>query len=92
MNSQLATITVTFQTRTGWIRFVLAVANLLTRLRLRLVSGVWLWLLQPTFIMGIHIKGQRRFHIWRFRFWKRWTYRRLPIHVSMQLHRGQRRP
>lgn len=83
-----ADIAIRYQVRAGWIRFVIAVANWLSRRNLRMLAGIWLWLLQPTFIIGIHIMGQRK-RLGPFRFGKRWSYHRMNIRVHLTLSRQQ---
>lgn len=83
MNTQM--LTVSFSVRTGWMRFIIAVANHLAHWHMRVLAAIWLFLLQPTFIMGIHIKGQyHRFGPFR---WRRWSYRRTHISVNLRLTR-----
>lgn len=83
-------LTVHFRVRIGWLNFVIAVANRLARARLHVVAGIWLWLLQPTCIIGIHIEGQRH-HLGPFRFGRRWSYRRANIRVHLHLRRQRPR-
>ena len=82
-----AMLTVSFSTRTGWMRFIIAVANHFTHWHLRPLAALWLFVLQPTFIIGIHLKG--RYHrLGPFR-WRRWNYQR--THISVKLIRLTRR-
>lgn len=85
MNVQM--LTVGYSTRTGWMRFIITVANHLAHWHLRPLAALWLFSLQRTFIIGIHIKGQNH-HLGPFR-WRRWSYRRTHISVNLRLTRRE---
>ena len=77
-------MSITVRTRTGWMTFAMRVANLLAHLHLRSLAAIWLWLLQPTFIVGLHVEGQCH-HFGPFR-WRKWDYRRAQIAVTLQFN------
>lgn len=57
--------------QSGWLRFLIGVANLLARMRLRSVAALWVYLMQPFFIVRMQVAG-------------RWTFNRLPMRIYLQ--------
>lgn len=74
----MSDVTITVRVQTGWLRFIVAIATHLSDWHLPALAALWLWLMQPLFIIRIQVAG------------KRWRFAHIPLRVTLQFH--PRRP
>lgn len=77
MTTTASQLFVRIRARTGWVLFIVRVAQVLGRVHLPLLIPLWLGMMQPICIIAVRVEGSYR-RIGPFRF-RRWNLMRVPL-------------